>query len=72
MTEPKPLDQIVDPGWATALTPVEPQIRRMGQFLRDELAAGRPYLPAGQNVLRAFTYPLEAVRVLIVGQDPYP
>ncbi len=44
----------------------------MGQFLRDELTAGRRYLPAGQNVLRAFTFPFEKVRVLIVGQDPYP
>lgn len=44
----------------------------MGEFLRSELAAGRHYLPAGQNVLRAFTFPFERVRVLIVGQDPYP
>ena len=44
----------------------------MGEFLRSELAAGRHYLPAGENVLRAFTFPLERVRVLIVGQDPYP
>lgn len=44
----------------------------MGQFLREELAAGRPYLPAGDRVLRAFTQPFDEVRVLIVGQDPYP
>jgi uracil-DNA glycosylase len=44
----------------------------MGEFLRAEIAAGRGYLPAGQNVLRAFTFPFESVRVLIVGQDPYP
>src|SRR5690348_18474555 len=44
----------------------------MGQFLRDEIAAGRGYLPAGENVLRAFTFPFDKVRVLIVGQDPYP
>ena len=37
-----------------------------------EIAAGRRYLPAGENVLRAFKQPFEAVRVLIVGQDPYP
>ena len=45
---------------------------RMGDFLRAEVAAGRGYLPAGEHVLRAFTQPLDAVRVLIVGQDPYP
>jgi uracil-DNA glycosylase len=44
----------------------------MGDFLRAEVAAGRGYLPAGRNVLRAFTRPLQDVRVLIVGQDPYP
>ena len=44
----------------------------MGQFLRAELAAGRPYLPAGDHILRAFQRPLADVRVLIVGQDPYP
>ena len=44
----------------------------MGEFLRAEIAAGRTYLPAGPNVLRAFTQPFADVRVLIVGQDPYP
>lgn len=68
----QPLSEIIDPGWAEALAPVEPTIREMGNFLRDEIAAGRGYLPAGKNVLRAFTYPLDSVKVLIVGQDPYP
>ena len=44
----------------------------MGEFLRTEIAEGRGYLPSGENVLRAFTFPLAEVRVLIVGQDPYP
>lgn len=69
---PKPLAELVDPGWAAALGPVEPQIAAMGEFLRAETAAGRRYLPAGDRVLRAFTFPLADVRVLIVGQDPYP
>jgi len=68
----KPLHELVDAGWARALEPVGPQIARMGEFLRAELAAGRRYLPAGPNVLRAFTFPFDQVRVLIVGQDPYP
>lgn len=67
-----PLDQLVAPDWAVALAPVEPQIRAAGQFLRDEVAAGRGYLPAGDAVLRAFRRPLADVRVLVVGQDPYP
>ena len=68
----KPLSEQVAPDWAEALAPVEPVIARMGDFLRAELAAGRDYLPAGANVLRAFTRPLADVKVLVVGQDPYP
>ena len=69
---PQPLARIVAPDWAEALAPVEPDVHAIGEFLRAELAAGRSYLPAGDRVLRAFTRPLADVRVLIVGQDPYP
>ena len=62
----------MDPGWAAALAPAADRIKAMGDFLRAELAAGRRYLPAGGKVLRAFQQPLSDVRVLIVGQDPYP
>lgn len=65
-------DGSMDPGWAGALAPVADRIAAMGDFLRAEVAAGRPYLPAGENVLRAFRAPFSDVRVLIVGQDPYP
>ncbi|GAB3615959.1 uracil-DNA glycosylase [Okibacterium endophyticum] len=63
---------LIDAGWATALEPVADDIAGMGDWLRAEVAAGRPYLPAGDRVLRAFSYPFDRVRVLIVGQDPYP
>lgn len=71
------LQGLVDKGlmaadWAEALAPVEDRVAAMGQFLRAELAAGRPYLPAGDDVFRAFRRPLADVRVLVVGQDPYP
>ena len=66
------LTEVVEAGWAVALTPVAGRIAAMGDFLRAELAAGRRYLPAGEHVLRAFKQPLADVRVLIVGQDPYP
>ena len=66
------LSELVEQGWAAALEPVADQVAQLGQFLRDEIAAGRRYLPAGPNVLRAFTFPFDNVRVLIVGQDPYP
>ena len=68
----QPLSQLIAPDWADALAPVADRIAAMGDFLRAELAAGRGYFPAGANVLRAFTRPLADVRVLVVGQDPYP
>jgi len=69
---PRALTELVDPGWAQALAPVAGRVTEMGAFLRSELAQGRGYLPAGEHVLRAFSQPLDTVRVLIVGQDPYP
>src|SRR5262249_11949477 len=66
------LSEIIDPDWAEALEPVAGRIAAMGDFLRTELAAGRRYLPAGEHVLRAFTQPFGAARVLIVRQDPSP
>ena len=68
----RPLAELVSSDWADALAPVAPTVATMGEFLRSELAAGRNYLPAGSNVLRAFSRPLADVRVLVVGQDPYP
>ena len=68
----RPLDQLMAPDWAEALAPVEAQIRALGEFLLVEVAAGRGYLPAGDAVFRAFREPMAGVRVLIVGQDPYP
>ncbi|HET7739803.1 MAG TPA: uracil-DNA glycosylase [Mycobacterium sp.] len=68
----RPLHEVVESGWARALQPVAGRVAEMGEFLRAEIAAGQGYLPAGENVLRAFTFPFDEVRVLIVGQDPYP
>jgi uracil-DNA glycosylase len=66
------LDNVVEAGWAAALEPARGDIARMGDFLRAEIAAGRGYLPRGEQVLRAFNQPFDEVKVLIVGQDPYP
>ena len=63
---------LVAPDWAAALAPVDGQIARMGEFLRAEVSAGRSYLPHGDRIFRAFSRPLADVRVLLVGQDPYP
>lgn len=72
MSGPRPLPELVGPGWPEALAPVEEELRAMGRFLRDEARAGRGFLPEGDRVLAAFQRPLDEVRVLLVGQDPYP
>ena len=69
---PRPLTELMSADWAAALEPVTDTVATLGDFLRAELAAGRSYLPAGPQVLRAFSRPLADVKVLIVGQDPYP
>ena len=69
---PRPFSQSVGDGWADALAPVAGTIADIGTFLRTERAAGRSFLPAADRILAAFAMPLAAVRILIVGQDPYP
>jgi uracil-DNA glycosylase len=69
---PQALTGSIDQGWATVLEPVAGVITKLGEFLDGEVAAGRGYLPSEENVFRAFRYPFAGVRVLIVGQDPYP
>jgi uracil-DNA glycosylase len=66
------LSDLMAPDWAEALAPVDEDIATAGRFLREEIAAGRSYLPAGDRILRAFAEPMADVRVLITGQDPYP
>jgi len=72
VTSRRPLTDLVHPSWAPALLPVEDVVASLGDMLRAEVAAGRGYLPGGDRVLRAFTRPMDDVRVLVVGQDPYP
>ncbi len=69
---PKPLEELVHPSWVPALGAHQETITRIGEYLRVETAAGRPWAPGGSRILRAFEQPLSAVRILIVGQDPYP
>ncbi|GAA1678473.1 uracil-DNA glycosylase [Glycomyces endophyticus] len=68
----KTLDELMEPGWAKALAPVADDVTKMGEFLRTEVAEGRKYLPAAEHILRAFQQPFDDVKVIIVGQDPYP
>lgn len=66
------LDHLVGDGWAEVLQPIRENIRTMGDFLRLEQEAKRGFLPRGQDIFRAFEVPFDEVRVLVVGQDPYP
>jgi uracil-DNA glycosylase len=68
----KPLEELVHPTWVPVLEPERETLADIGEFLREESASGHAWFPAGHNILRAFSRPLPDVRVLIVGQDPYP
>ena len=68
----RPLEELIDPSWVPILDPHRDTLASLGEFLREETAAGHRWLPAGDRILRAFGAPLDSVRVLIVGQDPYP
>ena len=62
----------IAPDWADALAPVGGQLAELGRFLNEERANNQRVLPAGDRILAAFQRSLADVRVLIVGQDPYP
>lgn len=68
----RPLDELVHDSWLPALRPLEPLVSELGDRLRAEVESGRGFLPPGPRILRAFQLPLEEVRVLLLGQDPYP
>ena len=72
MSDPKPLSEIVHSSWVEALSPVEQTIHEIGARLREEVAAGHGYLPAGTDVLRAFTYPMPGSRSSSWGRIPTP
>lgn len=67
-----PLEELVDPTWVETLSSQRENLRSLGIFLQGENSAGRSWLPASSDILRAFTLPMNRVRVVIIGQDPYP
>ncbi|MDM8083436.1 uracil-DNA glycosylase [Cellulomonas cellasea] len=66
------LTELMASDWAAALAPVEAPLRRAAALAAAEERSGQVVLPSGPDVLRAFARPLADVRVLVVGQDPYP
>lgn len=69
---PAPLSDVMAPDWAAALGPAASDLHRIAAGLQEERAAGHHVLPAPHNILRAFSRPLAEVKVLLIGQDPYP
>jgi uracil-DNA glycosylase len=67
-------DSQVPPSWRQALLPVlqTRKARRLGGFLKAEEKAGkRIYPPRGSRLAALELTPLDAVKVVILGQDPY-
>jgi uracil-DNA glycosylase len=62
----------LDPGWERALAPQSEALAAVGRQVQARRNAGEHVLPAPENILRAFRQPFDEVRVLILGQDPYP
>lgn len=69
---PRALDELVHPSWLDVLSPHQQTLTELGAFLRAETSAGRRWAPSGEHILRAFEQPMGEVRVIILGQDPYP
>ncbi len=69
---PARIAELVPSDWAAGLEPVEPVLHRLAASLAADLDRGARILPEARRILRAFETPLDSVRVVIVGQDPYP
>ena len=63
---------LIDSSWVNQLLPVQSVLDQIAQRLNQEIDAGEQILPSSSNILRAFTIPYDLVKVVIVGQDPYP
>jgi uracil-DNA glycosylase len=64
----------LEAGWKAALHEEfdKPYMRQLSEFLRAEKAAGKVIFPPGPLIFNALnSTPLQQVRVVIIGQDPY-
>ncbi|MEM8585543.1 MAG: uracil-DNA glycosylase [Bacteroidota bacterium] len=67
-------DVKIHPSWKSALQEEfkQPYFQALTQFIKSEKAAGKPVYPPGSLIFNAYdTTPLEKVKVVILGQDPY-
>lgn len=64
----------LEPSWKARLGGflARPQMRALAEFLRERKRAGKVIYPPGPEIFNAFAHtPFDAVRVVILGQDPY-
>jgi uracil-DNA glycosylase len=64
----------LDASWKDALRDEfdKPYMAALGEFLRQEKAAGKVVFPPGPLIFNALnSTPLDKVKVVIIGQDPY-
>ena len=69
-----PVDVKMEPSWKAALAPefAKPYFRSLIDGLKADIAGGAKVYPPGPLIFEAFAKtPLDAVRVVILGQDPY-
>ncbi|MEI6623098.1 MAG: hypothetical protein WCP28_14445, partial [Actinomycetes bacterium] len=62
----------IDPQWSRVLQPIASQFAAVDDFLAVQTSDGYSIAPSPELILAAFSRPLADVRVLLVGQDPYP
>ena len=62
----------IDPSWVAPLSPVQDVLVEIAHKLSEEIEQGNHFYPQPENIMRAFQLPFHRVRVLILGQDPYP
>ncbi len=62
----------VHPSWLPAFGRAADALDDIAHRLETERATGITHAPDRTDVFRAFRVPIESVRVVIVGQDPYP
>ncbi|MDD2047893.1 uracil-DNA glycosylase [Pseudomonas putida] len=64
----------LEPSWKEALRAEfdQPYMQQLREFLRQEYAAGKEIYPPGPLIFNALnSTPLDQVKVVILGQDPY-
>ena len=68
-------DVKIEPGWKSVLQKEFdlPYFEKLRDFLKSEIAKGKVIFPPGPQIFNAFnTTPFDKVKVVILGQDPYP